>query len=99
MPVVIDRPPAHIRELGSLYELNKSCTAASSDGMELLRQYTRVRSQWMNRQGFESPAVQDDLGYRHVPFRRVGTLKVRFLPAQPMGARSVNLDEDDSDAE
>jgi hypothetical protein len=67
--------------------------------MELLRQYALVRSQWMNRQWIETPEAHSDLEYRHVPFRRVGTLKVRFLPAHPMGARGVDVDEHDLDLE
>lgn len=89
--VVAELPPQHIispiQEVRSYYELE------GVDSLNFLKQFEGVVTQWQDRPSF-SVEVEDDLDtFNHVPFKKAGTIKVRFKKAQPMKPRVIDIEE------
>ena len=66
-----------------------------SDGRKLNERIKQVAMHWyatsVQAAGSLAP---DEPPYRHVPFEKVKTIRVRYLPAKPLPPRHFNLDED-----
>ena len=76
------RPPLEIRQE---YEL------AGSSAQELLRNFKMAVSQWNDRPSLliEQPS---DESIQRVPFKKAGTIRVRFKPARPMKPRNIEAE-------
>jgi hypothetical protein len=87
---VADLPPrveTSFQEVRSHYEL----TGGDSQG--LLSQFDGVMTQWRNRPSFSIEPESDADTINHVPFKNVGTIKVRFRKAKPMMPRVIDVEE------
>ena len=82
MPLMLDLPPNRPTEVRTLEAIEESPSPIGAEGLEVHAQYQRVMRHWFDRSQADVPAPADeDLGYRHVPLKTVGTIRVRFKPA------------------
>ncbi len=90
--VITELPPCAeipIPEVRSRYELE------GDSSRDLLTQYGIAVKHSRDRPSF-SGEFEDDLdAIHHVPFKKVGTIRVRFMKAKPMKPRMIDTDEFD----
>lgn len=97
MPV-LDLPPVNYAEEASLvYELDHAPPASGSDGQELFRQYQNAYMHSQDRLSSIIGYVAEEESLRHVPFKKVGTIKVRFKAAIPMKPRTIDVEPDETE--
>ena len=76
-----------VQEVQSCYELE------GDTSRDLIEQFGSVFAQWQNRPSFSIDLIDDSDAINHVPFRKVGTIKVRFRKALPMKPRVIDIEE------
>ena len=64
-------------------------------GCELVREFGEVLRQWQNRPSFSFESEESLDTINHVPFTKMGTIKVRFKKARPMNPRVISVEEFD----
>ena len=76
-----------VQEVQSYYALE------GDGGHALLAQFQSVVMQWKDRPSLsvEPAAFLDQIN--HVPFKKVGTVTVRFRKTRPMQARMIDIEE------
>jgi len=60
---------------------------------DLIEQFGSAFAQWRNRPSFSIESVDDPETVNHVPFKKVGTIKVQFKKAKPLQPRVVDIEE------
>ena len=92
MPLLIDPPPEQKQDVLPLCAMHESPVASSADGQTLMQLWEEVSRQWLDKISLNETAWNNDPEIRHVPFRTVGTIKVRFQKATPMAPRRINIE-------
>jgi hypothetical protein len=81
-------PPPPVCEIRQAYEFTGSVAR------DLVARYEAAVNQLTDRPSLRTwQDVQGD-EYQHVPFRRVGTVKVRFNAPRPMNPRPIEIEDD-----
>ena len=91
MPLLIDMPPEK-QDVLPLYTMYESPVASSAEGQKLMQLWKEVNRQWHDKISLDETIRSDDPEIRHVPFRKVGTIKVHFQKATPMTPRRIDLE-------
>ncbi len=89
---LIDMLPEQKQDMQPLYALHESPAASSADGQKLLQLCEEINHQWHDRISLDETTPSNDPEIRHVPFRAVGTIKVRFQKATPMAPRRIDIE-------
>ncbi len=95
MPIAVDLPPTWevpAQEVRSSYKLE------GSDGQILAKQFGSVIAHWNSRPSYVIDCLaspNDEI--THVPFKKIGTIKVHFKPARPMRPRSIEIEDDEEE--
>jgi hypothetical protein len=87
---VADLPPrtlATIQEVCPYYELE------GDSSRSLLEEFGSVIRQWQNRPGVVVDSMGDTESISHLPFRKAGTMRVRFKMAGAMTPRVIETEE------
>lgn len=95
MPVAADLPTAWkvpAQEVRSNYALEGSV------GQDLERQFGRVVNHWQSRPGYAMDLLSlNDDSINHVPFKKVGVIKVHFRKARPMRPRTIEIEDQNAE--
>jgi len=74
----------------------QSCYELEGDGSrDLVEQYGLAYAQWRNRPSLSVEPEYALDAINHVPFKKVGTIKVRFKKSHPMKPRVIDIEEFD----
>lgn len=97
MPMLLESPSNHVAEMQWQCELEEAPAASGEAGMELQSQFQAAIRHWLEGREAVSSLEEgnDETGFRFVPFSKVGTIRVRFKPAQPL--RPLRYSVDDSE--
>jgi len=83
--------PPHVE---NSFQAVQSCYELEGDSSrDLVKQFSLAYTQWRNR-----PSLSVELEYasdaiNHVPFKKAGTIKVRFKKSHPMKPRVIDIEE------
>jgi len=100
MPVLIATLPPQAAEIRPFWESDECAIAQGIEGQQVREQIEFVSQHW-RRQSLDTIAERDaDLidelnDYRHVPFERVGTRRVRYTRTNDLRPRKIFFDEND----
>ena len=92
MSLLIDLPPEQKQDILPLCAMHESPVASSADGQKLMQLWEEVNRQWHDRISLDETTRNNEPEIRHVPFRTVGTIKVRFQKATPMAPRRIDIE-------
>lgn len=91
--------PPHVLPSNSHVSYDRPCQSHMAEGREGQVIDERIRRILEDmRERSRSSSVIDEVpesGYRHVPFQRAGTIRVRFQEAVPMKPRQVVFENED----
>jgi len=76
-----------IQEVRPCYELE------GNGSRDLVEQFDSAYTQWRNRPSFSLEPADESEAITHVPFKKVGTIKVRFKKSYPMKPRVIDVEE------
>jgi len=60
---------------------------------DLVEQFDIANAQWRNRPSLQEEPKDASDAINHVPFKKVGTIKVRFKKSHPMKPRVIDIEE------
>jgi len=83
--------PPHVatpfQEVQSCYEFE------GDSSRDLVKQFALAYTQWRNRPSLSVELEYDSDAINHVPFKKMGTIKVRFKKSHPMKPRVIDIEE------
>jgi len=67
----------------------------AEDGSRLVDEQKHINgtSERSRHESSLEASMQAELSYRHVPLKKVKTIRVRYLPARPLPSRRIDIDE------
>lgn len=100
MPVLIPPPPPQTAAICPFDEAEELAIAQGREGRQVRDQVEMVGRHWRQRSldtvGEPGADLLDELNaYRHVPFERVGTRRVRYVRTRDLQPRKIDIDEDE----
>ena len=100
MPILIPPTPPPVAEVRPLLQSDETAIAQGLEGQQVRDQLELVSKHWF--QHTQSIVAEPDADlldelndYRHVPFERVGSRRVRYVRIEPLKPRKTHFAEDE----
>ncbi len=101
MPILfLQTLPPPVTEVRSLLQSDGTAIAQGREGQQVRDKMERVNMHWL--QLTQSIVAEPDADlldelndYRHVPFERVGSRRVRYVRIEPLKPRKIHFAEDE----
>jgi hypothetical protein len=99
MPLLTAPPPA-AAEVRPFWEVDDLAFLQGDEGQQVRLEIELVGQHWREQalgslQSEPTDLIDELQQYRHVPFERVGTRRVRFRAAKPLLPRRLTFDDDE----
>ena len=95
MPLIFLPPPPPPVAARPLWGSEETCQAQGIEGRRVEAQLAEVWQHWHGRiEAVSSETQAVDENYRHLPFERVGSRRVRYRPTQPLTPRRFTFEDD-----
>lgn len=101
MPILAPPIPPTAAEVRPLWESDETAIAQGLEGRQVREQMELVSKHWFEQTTNADTESDTDLldelnNFRHVPFKVVGTRRVRYIRVEPLKPRKINFDEDEA---
>ena len=91
MAITAIPPPQQL--ITPLREVQSDYQFEGDGGKRLEISFRTATEQWVDRPSVQIEQQDSDSTVNHVPFKKVGTKKVRFKPSVPMKARTIATED------
>lgn len=101
MPVLSPTLPPQAVEVRSLWDVEETAVSQGLEGQQVREQLENVSQHWRQQSLAALVTAPSDLldqmsSYRHPPFERVGTRRVRYVGIRDLTPRHIECDFDEA---